>query len=48
MFSWAVGNYQNELESSKVNEPSVFEPLRFYCSLKYAVRTINFDVWTLK
>ena len=25
---------KNEFETTVVNEPSVFEPLKFYCSLK--------------
>ena len=28
---------KNEFETSVVNEPSVFEPLKFYCILKWGV-----------
>ena len=28
---------KNEFETAMVNEPSVFEPLKFYCNLQSAV-----------
>ena len=31
---------KNEFETAVVNEPSVFEPLKFYCFLKRAIKTI--------
>ena len=31
IFSWGL----KEFETAEVNEPSVFEPLKFYCSLKF-------------
>ena len=33
---------KNEFETAVVNEPSVFEPLKFYCSLYAFSETINF------
>ena len=29
---------KNEFETAVVNEPSVFEPLEFYCIVKYSAR----------
>ena len=29
---------KNEFETAVVNEPSVFEPLKFYCRLKYCLK----------
>ena len=31
-FCWGL---KNEIEKAVVNEPSVFEPLKFYCNLEY-------------
>ena len=31
---------KNEFETAVVNEPSVFEPLKFYCILKKAIKNI--------
>ena len=31
---------KNDFETAVVNEPSVFEPLKFYCILKRAIKTI--------
>ena len=41
---------KNEFETAVVNEPSVFEPLKFYCSLKqvpymFYGSFMAFDVW---
>ena len=31
---------KNEFETAMVNEPSVFEPLKFYCTYRYAAACI--------
>ena len=35
---------KNEFETAVVNEPSVFEPLRFYCTYTKLVQTIFFYI----
>ena len=37
---------KNEFEPAVVNEPSVFEPLKFYCSVHFIQMTLhNHSVW---
>ena len=44
MFSWAIGRFllglKKEFESSRVNEPSGFEPLRLYCISKFTLAKV--------
>ena len=39
IFSWGL---KNEFETAVVNEPSMFEPLKFYCIYNKSVMTIRF------
>ena len=39
IFSWGL---KNEFETAVVNEPSVFEPLKFYC-IQQKIKMLNKD-----
>ena len=34
---------KNEFETAVVNEPSVFEPLKFFCIFKFTANLTNFE-----
>ena len=38
-------NNNNDFETAVVNEPSVFEPLKFYCNFKPLISTINMCIF---
>ena len=44
-FSWGL---KNEFETAVVKEPSVFDPLKFYCTLKRSNLFLFFFLPTLK
>ena len=41
IFSYGIFSkgLKNEFETGVVNEPSVFEPLKFYCSIKPTIKS---------
>ena len=43
--------HKNEFETAVVNEPSLFEPLKFYCIFRFVHRKLSFgslSIYTLR